>query len=66
MEITTTYERFPGWIIIVSNLFSMLVYLAGLIITFTVHFIVGVIYLGFILAFEFRLLSSHCTKCYYW
>jgi len=66
MEITTSYERFPGWIIIVSSLFSILVYLSGLIITLNVHFVAGAVYMAFILAFEYRLLSRHCTRCYYW
>jgi hypothetical protein len=66
MEISKTYERFPGWIIFLSNTLSILVYLSGLIIVINLHWCAGVIFLLAIMAFETRLLSRHCTKCYYW
>jgi hypothetical protein len=66
METTKTHENFPVWIVILSNLFSFLIYLSGLFITFRLGWAAAVIYLVCILAFEYRLISTHCVNCYYW
>jgi len=66
MEITKTHENFPVWIVILSNLVSILIYSSGFIITLRLGWIAAVLYLVFILAFEYRLISKHCINCYYW
>ena len=66
MEITKTHDNFPIWIVILSNLVSILIYSSGFIITFRLGWIAAVLYLVFILAFEYRLISNHCVNCYYW
>ena len=66
MEITKTHENFPAWIVILSNLVSILIYTSGFIITLRLGWIAAVLYLVFILAFEYRLISKHCVNCYYW
>jgi hypothetical protein len=66
MEITKTHENFPAWIVILSNLVSILIYTSGFIITLQLGWIAAAIYLVFILAFEYRLISKHCVNCYYW
>ena len=66
MEKTKTYDSFPFWIVILSNSVSILIYLSGFIITLSLSWIAAIIYLLFILALEFRLLSNHCVNCYYW
>ena len=66
MEITKTHDNFPFWIVILSNLVSILIYISGFIITLNLSWIVAVLYFVFILVLEFRLLSKHCTNCYYW
>ena len=58
-------ENYPIWIVIVSNLVSLLVYGIGLYILCQSGIIWAVVYLVFILIFEFRLISSHCPDCYY-
>lgn len=45
---------------------SILIYISGLIITLQLGWIVAVLYLISILAFEYRLLSKHCVNCYYY
>jgi hypothetical protein len=35
-------------------------------ITLRLGWIAAVLYLVFILAFEYRLISKHCVNCYYW
>lgn len=66
MGTTTTYDNFPPWIVMISNLFSLLIYILGVAITFQLSFIAAVSYLTLILAFEYRLISKHCIDCYYW
>ena len=66
MEITKTHDNFPIWIVILSNLVSILIYSSGFIITFRLGWIAAVLYLIFLLAFEYRLISNHCVNCYYW
>jgi hypothetical protein len=66
MEISKTHENFPAWIVIQSNLVSILIYISGFLITLQLDLIVAILYLIFILALEYRLLSKHCVNCYYW
>jgi hypothetical protein len=66
MESTKSHDNFPLWIPILSNLVSVLIYLSGFIITLSLSWIAAIPYLIFILGIEYRLLSSHCTSCYYW
>jgi hypothetical protein len=66
MERTNSFEKFPLWIVFLSNLVSILIYVTGFIIIFRFSPIVAIVYLVYILALEYRLLSKHCTNCYYW
>jgi hypothetical protein len=66
METTKTYENFPAWIVFLSNLLSILIYSSGFIITLRLGWIIAVLYLAFVIAFEYRLISKHCVNCYYW
>jgi hypothetical protein len=66
MEVPRTYENFPFRIVFLSNLVSGLIYISGFIITFRLHWIVAAIYVAYLLVLELRLLSQHCTACYYW
>ena len=66
MEITKTHDNFPAWIVILSNIVSILIYISGFMITLRLGWIPAVLYIVFILAFEYRLISKHCVNCYYW
>jgi len=66
MEITKTHDNYPIWIVILSNLVSILIYISGFMITLRLRWIAAVLYLVFILALEYRLISKHCVNCYYW
>ncbi|MFA5269094.1 MAG: hypothetical protein WC379_14090 [Methanoregula sp.] len=59
-------ENYPLWMVFVSNLVSLLIYGIGGYILFRFGIIWVVAYLIFILVFEFRLISRHCTDCYYY
>jgi hypothetical protein len=66
MEITKIHENFPVGIVILSNLVSILIYISGFVITLRLGWIAAVLYMVYIMAFEFRLISKHCVNCYYW
>jgi len=66
MLTTKTHDNFPIWIVILSNLVSILIYSLGFFLTLRLGWIAAVLYLVFILAFEYRLISKHCVNCYYW
>lgn len=66
MEITKSYENFPVRIVILSNLVTVLLYAAGLIIMIRLGWIAALLYLVLVLSLEYRLIAKHCVKCYYW
>lgn len=66
MEETKTLDYFPIWIVLLSNLVYVLTCLIRFMIMFRSGWIVAGIYLIFILALEYRLISKHCVDCYYW
>jgi hypothetical protein len=66
METTKTYSVYPEWIVIISNLIAFLIYGSGIFIMFQLGWMAAILYLVYILAFEYRLLSRHCVNCYYW
>jgi hypothetical protein len=60
------YEDYPPGIILVSNLLNILIYAIGAFILYQIGFIWLVLYVIYALILEFRLISSHCTNCYYY
>jgi hypothetical protein len=66
MEMIKTHVNFPLRIVFLSNLVSLLIYLSGFIITLSLSRIAAILYCVFILALEYRLVSSHCVNCFYW
>jgi hypothetical protein len=66
METAKTYENYPVWIITLSNLVSLTIYAIGALIIYQAGWIFSVLYLGFILTLELRLIRNHCTSCNYW
>lgn len=61
-----SYENYPLWILLVSNLFSLIVYALGAFLMYLLGFWLLVAYLLFIAFLEFRLLQGHCVDCYYY
>lgn len=60
------YEKYPSWIIVTTNLFSLVVYVIGFYIILKLGLIYSILYLFFCLVLEFKLIYGHCTQCYYW
>lgn len=66
MEPVDRFNHYPAWIVVVTNLVSLSVYLAGLIIMTHLGWPALLIFGLYFLSLEFRLLSRHCVDCYYW
>jgi len=66
MKKTKCYENYPPWIVLVSNLVSLLIYAIGAFIIYEVGIIWLILYLLFILFLEIKLLMKSCVNCYYY
>jgi hypothetical protein len=62
----TTYLRYPAGIVLVSNLVSLLIYGLGFYIILKIGLFYSLIFLLYLILFEFRLMRYHCVNCYYW
>ena len=58
-------EDYPWWVVFVSNLVSLGVYLSGAYIIYQLGILWLVLYVFYILYLEVRLLGGHCVDCYY-
>jgi hypothetical protein len=61
-----TYEKYPLQIIILSNLLSILIYAAGIVIMQSIGWLYAGLYIALITIIEIRLLKFHCPNCYYY
>jgi hypothetical protein len=59
-------ENYPLWMVGISALVSLLIYGIGAYILFGFGILWVIVYLIFLVIFEFRLMSSHCPDCYYY
>jgi hypothetical protein len=66
MQESAGYEQYPTWIVIVSNLLSLFMYLIGAFLVYPLGLVWVILYLLFILLLEFRLQGGHCVDCYYY
>lgn len=66
MEKSPGYEAYPVRTVLAANLLSFIIYLTGLFLIYQVGLLWAVLYLAFIIILEFRLISGHCTDCYYY
>jgi hypothetical protein len=60
------FENYPFPIVLFSNLVSIAIYLIGAFIISKIGIIWLILYLFFIISFEFRLIKWHCINCYYY
>ncbi|KPK86688.1 MAG: hypothetical protein AMS27_04425 [Bacteroides sp. SM23_62_1] len=66
MNQQTIHEKYPARIIAITNLLSVLIYIAGAYIIYQLGLIWALIYIGYLLFLEIRLLSTGCPDCYYY
>jgi hypothetical protein len=60
------YERYPLWIVILSNSLSISIYIIGAYILYGLGITFTILYLLFCVLIEVRLLKKGCTSCYYY
>ncbi len=61
-----TYDHYPAFTIILSNLVPFVIYAIGAYIIYRLGLFWMVIYLPYILIMEIRLLKESCVNCYYY
>jgi len=66
MQEPETYEQYPAGTIIVSNILTLCIYVAGAVILYQLGIIWVAAYVIFVAVLELRLLGGHCTNCYYY
>jgi hypothetical protein len=66
MKKSNCFENYPCWMIVVSSLFSLLVYFLGAYILYKVGLLWFVLYLVYILFLEIKLMKKGCVNCYYY
>ena len=66
MEPTKTYEKFPAWTVLLSNLVAILIYTIGAYILAGFGIIFAVLYLLYCLRIELKVLRGSCVDCYYY
>lgn len=60
------YERYPGWIVFLTNFFQYLGVLAGAYIMFVLHWITGVLFIIYVVIMELNVYREGCRYCYYY
>lgn len=60
------FENYPFWIVLVSNLVSIAIYLIGAFIVYQIGITWMILYVIYIFILEFRLIRGHCVNCYYY
>ena len=66
METSKTYENYPVWFVLLSNLLTLPIYFLGAYIIYGFGWIYMILYLLYCLALEIRLLKMSCVDCYYY
>ena len=61
-----TYENYPLWIVLFSNLVTLATYFIGAYIIYQAGLVWMLVYLIYVLVLEFRLVHGHCVNCYYY
>jgi len=60
------YEDFPVHIVILVNILTLAVYVAGAYIMFTLNLVTGILYVVFLVILEFQVYREGCRYCFYY
>lgn len=66
MKQVKTFENYPCWIVIVSNLLSIMIYLTGAYVIYQLGIVWLLFYLFYIFWLETRVMKKSCANCYYY
>lgn len=61
-----TYEHFPGWVVLVSTVLSLLIYAMGTFIVSRLSFFLMAVYIVYCGWLEFKIFRRSCVNCYYY
>lgn len=61
-----SYEHFPLRIVLLTNLFSITIYLIGSYLLLNLGILFAVLFVAYIILIEIRLLAKSCKDCYYY
>jgi hypothetical protein len=65
MEQQKCYENYPFWMVIISNIVSLSIYIIGGFLVYQIGLLWLLFYICYILILEIKLLRGHCVNCYY-
>jgi hypothetical protein len=60
------YESYPIWMVILINILTLAVYVAGAYIMFVLHWVTGILYLVYLVFIEFSIYREGCVHCFYY
>jgi len=60
------YEQYPASTVFIVSILQLLVFVAGLYIMFTLHWITGILFLIFLIILEIQLYREGCVNCCYY
>lgn len=66
MNTPKTYDSYPLWFVLMSNSLTLPIYALGAYIIWDFGWPYALLYLGYCLALEIRLLLMSCVDCYYY
>ena len=66
MNNVTSYEKYPLWIVLLSNLVSIAIYAIGAFIIYQIAWIWLLLYVAYVVWLEIRLLRKSCVNCCYY
>jgi len=66
MEINKAFECFPPWMVAISDIVALGIYIIGAYIMFKLGAIWGWLYLLYCLTVEIRVMRISCIHCYYY
>ena len=66
MKKTKTYENFHAWVVFVSTVLSVLIYAIGVYIVSKLNPFLMVLFIGYCIWLEFKIIRRSCVSCYYY
>ena len=60
------YDCYPWWIVFLTNLASLSVYIAGAVLMYFISPYLAIIYVAFMLYLETKIYRERCVNCYYY
>jgi hypothetical protein len=61
-----TFERYPAWVVIVSNLISLSVCLAGVYLLYLIWPLFALLFVIYMIYLEVSVYREGCVRCYYY